>query len=83
MGSRRVPAFSPGPAFLAADHSSKRGAERACAQLKARWLCAGWSTAQFRVEQVAHHANTPIYGIRSNLVNGMPPAAPKEVPWAE
>lgn len=78
---RRVPVFSPGPAFLTSDHSSKRGAERACAQLKARWLCAGWSTAAFRVEQVGHHAKTPIYGIRSNLVNGVPPAKARLAPW--
>lgn len=80
MGSRQIPAFSPGPAVLASDHSSKRGAERACAQLKARWLCAGWSTAAFRVEQVAHHGNAPVYGIRSNLVNGVPPAKARAAP---
>ncbi|MCG8595648.1 MAG: hypothetical protein MI785_14970 [Kiloniellales bacterium] len=53
----------------------------ACQTLRIQWEMAGHTTAEFRVVVVARRAGTPIYGVRSNLVNGMPPAAPEEAPW--
>lgn len=59
----------------ASDHSSKRGAEILCEALRAHWELAGHPTAKFRSELVARRSGSPIYGVRSNLVNGLPPEA--------
>ena len=46
-----------------------------CEDLKAYWRSEGHPEVEFRLEIIARFNDGPIYGVRSNLVNGLPPQA--------
>ena len=59
--------------------SSKSRCEELCARLKAYWLDAGYPHAEFCVVEAYRRGAEYTYGVRSNLVNGLPPTTPRSI----
>ena len=59
----------------APEHSQKHSAEALCERLKSFWARAGYPAAEFWVYEAMRHNHQSIFGVRSNLVNGLPPEA--------
>ena len=60
------------------DWTSKAGADALAAEITAFWAKQGRTVKMTVIEPEAHQrgASKPLYAIRSNMVNGMPPRVP-------
>lgn len=71
--ARAMPARLGLPSRKEKSCEARRQALALCAVLEAYWVARGCSSAHFHPRIVAWHNGAPIYGVRSNLVNGLPP----------
>jgi hypothetical protein len=57
------------------DNLSGPGAQRLCQMIKRYWSAAGFSSVETEIVSCTGTGEKPVYGVRSNLKNGLPPAA--------
>jgi hypothetical protein len=56
------------------DNLSGPGAQRLCQVIKRYWSAAGFSSVETEIVSCTGTGEKPVYGVRSNLKNGLPPA---------
>ena len=56
------------------DNLSGPGAQRLCQMIKRYWSAAGFSSVETEIVSCTGTGEKPVYGVRSNLKNGLPPA---------
>lgn len=61
------------------DVTNKAGAERLAATIERAWLAAGHGDVHCQVEPLDTDGKAVFYGVRSNLVRGLPPSATRRV----
>jgi len=53
----------------------RSGANRIAYEIERLWRAHGWDSARCRVEEMTvFHSRKPMFVVRSNLVDGLPPA---------
>jgi hypothetical protein len=56
------------------DNLSGAGAQRLCQMIKRYWSAAGFSSVETEIVSCTGTGEKPVYGVKSNLKNGLPPA---------
>jgi hypothetical protein len=56
------------------DNLSAPGAQRLSEMIRGYWSAAGFSSVETEIVSCTGTGEKPVYGVRSNLKNGLPPA---------